>query len=358
MRRVVLLVGVVAMAMALGVGSASAFTGGGRAPSEAPLLAWGAHYEGTLGNKEGGPDGANYLNRECCGMESSQVAIWHLGSLGVHDQVVVNWHELPFAGSSHFPVRMIFVENVSDFDWGDTFGDTEDAYEVSGSGTARTEITVKNSSANDYLEFYSSALQNNSQEFETYPYDFSVEAPRHYLSISLASVNQVAANGTLHATATLATGAPVPDGYPVTLTGTWSGGGVFTTAATTVAGQVTFQLAMPESSLGRDVEFVASSAATAEYQGVTSSKVYAEVTKPPAPPAPAPVKAAPVKKPKPAPNLCLKATNKAHTLARLYKRQLKDAGRVRGRHRRLLLHRAHATERKFLAARTAKKAAC
>lgn len=349
MRRVVLFVAVLALTMAIGVGSAAAFTGGGRSPSEAPLLAWGQHYEGSLGNSKGE---ANYNSSNCCG-DSYQVAIYKLGSLGVHDQVVVNWHALPFVHQSGYPVRMKLLENVDNYSWSAAFEEDREYRYLTGSGSSRDEFTVQNTSVNDYLVFYSSSEETRSPEFETFPYDFTVEAPRHYLSLSLASVNQVASNGTLHATATLATGAPVPDGYPVTLTGTWSGGGVFTTTATSVAGQVNFQLAMPESSFGRSVEFVATGAATAEYQGVTSSKVYAEIAKPPPPPAPAPVK-----KPKPAPDLCLKATNKAHALARQYKRQMKNAEYLHGRHRRRLLHKAHATERKFLAARSAKQAAC
>jgi len=351
MRRVVLLVGVVAMVMTLGVGTGSAFTGGGRAPSEAPLLAWGQHYEGSLSNNKAE---ANYNPSYCCG-GTYQVAIYKLGSLGVHDQVVVNWHALPFVHESGYPVRMMLLENVDNYSWGAAFDESNSYYYLTGSGTSRDEITVQNTSANDYLVFYSGSNETSSQDFETYPYDFTVEAPRHYLSISLASVNQVAANGTMHATATLASGAPVPDGYPVTLTATWSSGGVFTTAASTVAGQVTFQLALPESALGRYVEFVATGAATGEYQAAKSLSVGAEITKPPAPPAPpAPAKKAPKK----TPNLCAKATNKAHALARQYKRQLKNAKYLRGRHRRLLLHRAHATEREFLAARSAKQAAC
>jgi hypothetical protein len=331
------------MVMALGVGSAGAFTGGGKKPSEAPLIAWGQHYEAILGNGEGE---ANY-RPSCC--TDYQVAIYRLGPVNVHDQVVVNWHALPFTHGSGYPVRMSLVENPTDYSWGYILGEEVTIQELTGSGTARTEITVQNSSAEDFLFFYSRA-EASGQEIESFPYDFSVEAPRHYLSLSLASVSQVASNGSLHATATLATGAPVPDGYPVTLTGTWSSGGVFTTTATTVAGQVTFPLAMPESSFGRSVSFVASGAATAEYQAAQSTSVYAEITKPPAPPAPAPA-------PKPV-NLCKKATDKAHTLARQYKRQRRNAGLLRGRHRRLMLHRAHVTEREFLAARAAKQAVC
>lgn len=353
MRRVVLFVAVLALTMAIGAGSAAAFNGGGVEPSSAPLVNWGQHYEASLSNKKAE---ANYNPTQCC-YSSYQVAIYKLGPLNVHDQVVVNWHVPPAPGGSEgYPVSMVLVENVDNYSWGKTFGERRNTFSVSGSGTARSEITIANTSSNDYLEFYSRADETNAQEFETFEYDFTVEAPRHYIGLSLGSVSKVAANGFLHATATLASGGPVPDGYPVTLTGTWSSGGVFTTSATSVAGQITFPLAMPETAFGKSVEFVATGAATAEYQAATSSKLYAEVTKPPAPPPPpAP---APVKKPKPAPNLCLKATNKAHALARQYKRQMKNAEYLRGRHRRRQLHKAHATERKFLAARSAKKAAC
>src|ERR1700743_1841219 len=343
MRRFAVLAGVLAIVMAVSVGSASAFSGGGRSPSEAPLLEWGHHYEAELGNEKGEAD---YNPSSVC-YSSYQGAIYKLGPLNVHDQVVVNWHALPFVHGEGYPVSMVLVENVDDYTWGSTFGERRNTYTLSGSGTARSEITVGNSSSDDYLEFYSGANRTNSQEFETFKYDFSVEAPRHYLSLSLGSVQKVAPNGSLHATATLATGAPVPDGYPFTLTGTWAGGGGFTASATSVAGQVTFPLAMPETAFGKSVEFVAASPATAEYQAVSSSKLYVEVTKPPVPPAPP----AP---PKPV-NLCKPATNKAHALARAYKRQLGHAERARGRARHRLLHKAHGTERKFLAAQAAKK---
>jgi hypothetical protein len=149
----------------------------------------------------------------------------------------------------------------------------------------------------------------------------------------------------LHATATLATGAPAPDGLGFTLTGNWSGG-TFTTTAASVGGQITFPLAMPETAWKRSVEFVAASAATAEWQAATSPKLYVEVTKPPTP--------APVVEPK----LCSKATNRAHVLARQYHRQLKHASEARGRKRRRLSREARATGRRLDAAKAARKAAC
>lgn len=331
-----------AATMTIGAGSAAAFSGGGTKPSEAPLLAWGKHYEASLGNNKGE---ANYVPGGCC-YDSYQVAIYHLGPLSVHDQVAVNWHALPFAHESGYPVRMTFVENVDDFTWGSVFGRRETTYSLSGSGTARSEITVQNTSANDYLEFYSEADVTNSQSLETYLYDFSVEAPRHYLSVSLGSVQKVAPTGVLHATATLATGAPVPDGLGFTLTGTWANGGTFVTSAASVGGQITFPLAMPETAWKQTVTFVATSAATAEWQAATSPKLTVEVTKP--------------KVPAPAvePQLCAKATTRAHVLARQYHRQLRHADAARGKRRRRLMREARATGRRLDAAKAARKAAC
>lgn len=338
MRRFCVLVMIVlAATMAIGVGSASAFNGGGEKPSEAPLVAWGQHYEASLTNEAGK---ANLVPPECC-RSRHQVAIYHLGPLGVHDQVVVNWHDAPGPD-----VSLIFVENVDDFSWGKIFEKGEGQhFSVSGSNTARSEITVQNASANDYLEFVSTAEATGSQGFETFLYDFTVEAPRHYLSVSLGAVQKVAANGVLHATATLATGAPVPDGLGFTLTGTWSGG-TFTTTAASVGGQITFPLALPETAFKHSVEFVTTSAATAEWQAATSPKLTVEVTKPPVP------------VPAVEPQLCTKATNRAHVLARQYHRQLRHADQARGRNRRRLFREARATGRRLDAAKAARQAAC
>jgi hypothetical protein len=345
MKRLGLLMVVSFCVLAVGAGSASAFEGGGRSPSVAPLVVYGQHYTAKLDNRK---EDSNYVG-------IATVAFWKIPPLATHDQLVVNWHELPYAHRSEFPVCMAFVEGLNDSNWGEILESGggmygycgSGIYSVSASGTAQSSITVQNNDANSYLEFFAPAQATESTKFETFEYDFSVEAPRHYLSLSLGSVSKVAANGYLHATATLATGAPVPDDSPFTLTGTWSGGGVFTVGATSVAGQITFPLAVPETAFGKDVEFVATSAATSEYQAAASSKIYAEVTKPPAPPAP----------PKPV-NLCTPATNKAHAWARIYKRRMKNAERARGRSRGRLLHEAHIAERKFIAARAAKKAAC
>jgi hypothetical protein len=345
MKRLWLLMGVLVCVLAVGAGSASAFTGGGRKPSEAPLLTYGQKYVGELDNHQ---DDANY--------NSETVAIYKLPPLSTRDQLTVNWQVAPYSHRSGYPVGMLLLQGINDFNWGEVFGDAafdccgEPPYEVSGSGTAQTPITVQNTdSTSSYLLFYAYAGTDSDEplELETFPYSFTVEPPRHYLGVSLGSVDKVATNGFLHATATLVTGAPAPDGTAFTLTGTWSSGGAFATTATSVGGQITFALALPETAVGKDVEFTASSAATGEYQSATSPKLFVEVTKPPAPPAP----------PKPV-DLCTPATNKAHAWARIYKRRMKDAERARGRARHRLLNRAHSAERKFITARAAKKAAC
>jgi hypothetical protein len=336
---------VLAATMAIGVGSAAAFEGGGRAPSSAPLVAYGQHYTASLDNRK---EDANSVGR-------ATVAFWKLPPLTTHDQIVVNWQELPFAHNSDFPICMTLAQGITDFNWGSVlessggsygYCDGNGLYEVSASGTAATSFTVQNSDANSYLEFFAPAETTESQKFETYPYNFTVEAPRHYLTVSLGAVQRVAANGALHATATLATGAPAPNGLAFTLTASWSGGGVFTATAASVGGQLTFPLALPETAYKQDVEFVVASAATAEWQAATSPKLYIEVTKP---------KVAP---PAVEPQLCTKATTRAQVLARQFHRQLRQADAARGRRRRRLFREARATGRRFDAAKAARKAAC
>ena len=113
-----------------------------------------------------------------------------------------------------------------------------------------------------------------------------------------------------------------------------------------MGGQIAFPLALPETAYKHSVEFVATSAATAEWQAATSSKLNIEVTKPK------------VVVPAVEPQICTKATNRAHVLARQYHRQLRHADAARGRNRRRLFREARATGRRLDAAKAARKAAC
>lgn len=321
-------------------GPASAFEGGGRKPSEAPLVIFGQHYAGQLNNHE---IDSNFVNHE--------VAIWKLPPVSTRDQVVVNWHALPFTHSSGFPICMALAQGIDDFNWGTVFrGVTErscyesgPAYSLSPSGTAQTSLTIQSTDATStYLEFYASSYQTEPIRFETYPYDFTVEAPRHYLGLSLAPTKEVPANGSISGSVTSADGSPAADGLPFTLSATWSGGGIASYTASTAGGKLNFGLALPESAAGKSVTFVASRPADASYQAVTSPKMTVQVAKAPPPP----------------PSLCELARRHLASVNRQYSRISRHAALARGPNRRRLMNRKHRVKRTLNAARAQKEGSC
>jgi hypothetical protein len=318
---------------------ASAFEGGGRKPSEAPLITFGQHYAGQLSNHK---DDANYSDYE-------EVAIWHLPPVSTRDQIVVNWHVLPFTHSSGFPICLILAQGIDDFSWGTVFGNRRScseegpSYRVSGSGTAQTAITVQNTDAStSYLEFFAFADETNPADYETYPYDFTVEAPRHFLGLAMKPKNKVHANGAIGGAVTLANGLPAPDGLAFYLTVTWGDNGSASYTGTTVGGQVVFPLALPESAVNQSATFLVTHPADAAYQAV-SATVRARVT-------PAIASAAEI--------ACAKATQKSHALARQVKRLKRHARFAHGAAKRHLKHRAHQVGRRWRAAKSKAQAAC
>ena len=91
--------------------SAVAFEGGGRKPSEAPLITVGQHYTGELNNHE---NDANYGG-------SIEVAHWRL-PLSTRDVVVVDWHTVPFTDEpGRFPICMTLAQGIDDYNWGSVF---------------------------------------------------------------------------------------------------------------------------------------------------------------------------------------------------------------------------------------------
>jgi hypothetical protein len=86
MKRIIAACMAAAIAVLLVAAPASAFEGGGRKPSEAPLITIGQHYTGQLNNHK---DDANYSGY-------SEVAHWRLPPLSTRDVVVVDWHSAPF----------------------------------------------------------------------------------------------------------------------------------------------------------------------------------------------------------------------------------------------------------------------
>ena len=128
-------------------------------------------------------------------------------------------------------------------------------YGVSGSGTARTEIVVQDTSATSYLEFFSEAETREASRYKTFPYDFTVEQPLHYLGLAMKPLASVAANGVVEATVTQANGLPAPDGLGINLWVTWREGGIANDSTTTSAGIARFQLALPETAIGHTATF-------------------------------------------------------------------------------------------------------
>ena len=318
MRKIIAAVTMILVAVLVFASPVAAFVGGGRKPSEAPLIVSAQHYTGELNNHK---SDANYNG-------SHEVAFWRLPSLETHDLIVVSWHELPFAHSSDFPVRMIMTQNVNDFSWGSVFSESywrEDRmHEVSGSGSAETEITAQEANANaSYLEFYSNASRENSPEFESYPYDFTVSGPLHYLSAAISPVSHIRVNGTLHATVSRADGSPAPDGLSFNLNVSKDGESIASYAAMTRGGQLGFPLTLPETLVKEDAEFAVSRAADSTYQSVESAKLDAQLAKPAAP----------------SPSPCPEAKRRAHALSRQLKRLKRHARVARGFTRRRLRRR-------------------
>jgi hypothetical protein len=322
--------------------SASAFEGGGRKPSEAPLIAVGQHYTGQLTNHK---DDANFGGVD-------QVAIWRLPPLSTRDVIYVDWHSVSSTRSpGYFPVCMTFAQGIDDYSWGTRFDETAGfecetnhgpVYTLSGSGTARTAITVQETNANSsYLEFYTYANEVDPSRFESFPYDFSLEPPLHYLGVAIREVKKVSATGVIRATATLANGLPAPDGLPFNLAVTWAGGGSASYTGISVAGGVGFRLALPETAYDQRATFVVTHPADGAYMEA-SSRLRVNVKKPKAS----------------APTPCFLAERRELSLERQYKRLKHHAARAHGATRRVLRRRAAHVKRKLRAARHHAKAIC
>lgn len=317
--------------------SAAAFEGGGRKPSEAPLVTIGQHYTGQLNNHE---DDANYGGYR-------EVALYRLPPVTTRDVIVVDWHAAPFTSyPGSFPICLYLAQGVDDFNWGTIFADAlrnSSCYQLSGSGSARSEIVVQETNPNSsYLEFFDHAEESSVADYETFPYDFSVEPILHYLAAAIPPVKRISAGGVLHATANLATGLPAPDGLPFSLTVTWPGGGVAGYTAVSAGGGVSFQLALPETAFGKQATFVVSHPADGAYQAVTAPKLEALVAKP---------------KPAP-PSACSLAESRELALSRKFRGLKRRVASARGPARRALRRRAKRARHALRLARAEANSAC
>jgi hypothetical protein len=248
---------------------------------------------------------------------------------------------------------MALAENITDFTWGERYDRIDESghechptgplYLLSGSGTSRTAITVQTPSGlESFLEFSASADETNPARYETYPYDFSVEAILHYIGLALRPVKRVNASGVVTATANLATGAPVPDGLPFTLTVTWPDGGIASYAGASSGGTVGFQLALPETAFGKTATFVVSHPGDGTYQEAVAPKALIKIAKPKVPP----------------PSPCELAERRVRSLTSQLRRLKQRANRAYGKKRRKLKRRARAKRRALRNARLSVNRLC
>ncbi|HET7416388.1 MAG TPA: hypothetical protein VFJ61_02020 [Solirubrobacterales bacterium] len=329
----------------LGVSSsASAFEGGGRSPSGAPTVEVGPLYNGQLNNHK---NDTNYSG-------FAEVAFWRLPPVSPRDIVTVDWHAAPFTDEpGNFPICLTLVQGIDDYNWGSTFehrdycgGEGSSVYELPGSGTGHTEITVQEATTNSsYLEFFAYANETELQDYETYPYDFKLGPILHYLGLAFQPVERISAGGVIRASANLATGQPAPDGLPFNLTVTWEDGGIATYTGTSSGGQVAFQLALPESAYGKYASFVASHPADGNYQGIETEKMTVKIAKPKAPPPPPP-------------SPCNLAEKRELVLQRQFLRLKSHARYARGAKKRHLSRRAKRVKRRLAAARSEVRTLC
>jgi hypothetical protein len=331
----------VLVVLLLGVcSSAQGFEGGGRSPSAAPTLLAGQHYTGQLNNHK---NDANYNG-------STEVAFWRLPPLSTRDVITIDWHGAPYTRSpGSYPLCMTLAQGIDDFNWGSVFAQRDYCdssgpfYELSGSGTAHTEIVAQESTTNtSYLEFYVSAYETEPADYETYPYDFTLGPILHYLAVAMRPVQRVSATGIIRATATLATGQPAPDGLPFSLAVSWPDGGVASYTGVSSGGVVSFQLALPETAYGKNARFVVSHPADSTYQGVEAEGLTVKVAKPKPPP----------------PSPCELAETRALVLKRQYKRLRSHARIATGMKKRRLSRRAKRAKRKLMAARREVQVLC
>jgi hypothetical protein len=329
---------IAAMALA---SPALSFTGGGRQPSEAPLIAVGQHYTGQLTNRQ---DDANFGG-------DYQVAIWRLPPLSTRDVIYIDWHSVPSTDSpGYFPVCMTFAQGIDDFTWGTRFDGTVGfgceasrgpVYTLAGSGTARTEIVAQEASESSYIEFFTEATETAPAEFESFPYDFSLEPPLHYLGVAIREQRRVAANGVIAATATRADGTPAPDGLSFNLAVTWDGGGSASYTGVSSGGVVSFRLALPETAYDKRAIFVVTHPADGTYIGA-SSRLGINVKKPIPPP----------------PTPCSRARRRVASLAREVGRLQRRARHATGPARRALRPRVSRARARLRAARRHARAVC
>jgi hypothetical protein len=126
------------------------------------------------------------------------------------------------------------------------------------------------------LEFFTGVcfIDGNGQPG---PYDFTT-TDQHAIVVALKRYLHIKTTTTLTGTASLADGAPAPDGLTFKLTVSWPGQKAKYTATST-GGTLTFPLTLPSSAKGKMATFVVTRPADAQYQAAKSATSLAQVAR-------------------------------------------------------------------------------
>jgi hypothetical protein len=305
----------VALAM-LALPQADAYAGGGASIASAPTVVFGQH---TFGTTETG-------TYQCYPAE-----FWNL-SLGAGDQVTIDWASVNRyyaykayiypAGTTDFSINNVSpLENFY-------LGENNHAEGVFATGTAGSYPLI----------FVSGSCNTKTPG----PYDFTV-TDQHSLVATLKQYLHIKTTTVISASASLASGAPAPDGLVFTLTASWPGGGTASYNAASAGGALTFPLALPETAKGKKATIIVTRPADAQFLAAKSAQLEVPVGR-----GSPPVVASP----------CALASRHARAVGRRYRRLKAHAAAARGANRRRLRNRAHRVARQLRAAHSQAATAC
>lgn len=297
-----------------------AFAAGGATIASAPIVPFGVQEFGTTATGE---------------YDCGPGEFWNV-VLQPSDQITIDWET---AKEEYAYEVVVYPAGTTDFSINNVepleryyLGDNGKAEAVFSSGTGGTFPIIF-------------AARGCDEDNHAGPYDFTINRQRAIL-VSLAPQQNVNTNSMLGATAHFADGTPVPDGLSFTLEASWGDGNALYTA-TSSNGGLTFPLALSESAIGDTVSFVVTRPGDSQYQAVKSGVLESRVAKPyVAPPPPPP------------PPACEVARQRAHVLARQYRRLHVRSLRAHGRARRRLVHHAAKVGRRFGTAKAHAGALC
>ncbi|MBS1862359.1 MAG: hypothetical protein JSS68_11690 [Actinobacteria bacterium] len=250
---------------------ASAFAEGGKTIATAPPVVYGQQEFGNTAT------GQEYPGKGCglLGIGKYYDEFWIVNATA-GDVLTINW-----SGANGTTLRL-YPAGTTDYT---VFGETNSPaaeQELNPNGSSQLIYTVPVSGVMP-LEF---AVCDELSGEPPGPYNFTATA-QHGLSVNLPPRSYINTNSVINGSAALSS-APAPSGMAFTLTATWPKGSASYTA-TSVGGGLSFQLALPEETVGQTVTLALSRPADSEYVAPKTVEIQTKVARPKpelAPPAP------------------------------------------------------------------------